>query len=300
MPLPSPTCARRRHRPRSRSTGASAGHERVLRLCHRAAIFISTCPRPPQAGRRADSRHGRRHGRRRARRDPCRDPSCSIQWRGVRTARDGLPRAAWAARASLGLSSPRVGAPKRPSRPPIRPTRCCRLQEGRREATWPSRLQPSGPSWPPGPPPAAWWSAPRSRRLPWLCPSEWALPQGRIGWRRRRAGRLCRPPAAAHPRTFAFHPFVCSCRVLPAAVKPALLTAASNLLLALPSHAEAGKIFGEPPVAAQRAMGAAGGSAALRSRARLCRRCSAACAPRRLMGPAPRRPLQTSTRPCRS
>ena len=203
MPLPSPTCARRRHRPRSRSTGASAGHERVLRLCHRAAVFISTCPRPPQAGRRADSRHGRRHGRRRARRDPCRDPSCSIQWRGVRTARDGLPRAAWAARASLGLSSPRVGAPKRPSRPPIRPTRCCRLQEGRREATWPSRLLPSGPSWPPGPPPAAWWSAPRSRRLPWLCPSEWALPQGRIGWRRRRAGRLCRPPAAAHPRTFA-------------------------------------------------------------------------------------------------
>jgi F-type H+-transporting ATPase subunit b len=32
-------------------------------------------------------------------------------------------------------------------------------------------------------------------------------------------------------------------KVLPAAVKPALLTAASNLLLALPSHAEAGKIF---------------------------------------------------------
>lgn len=33
-------------------------------------------------------------------------------------------------------------------------------------------------------------------------------------------------------------------RELPAAVKPAVLTAATNLLLALPSHAEAGKIFG--------------------------------------------------------
>ena len=59
------------------------------------------------------------------------------------------------------------------------------------------------------------------------------------GWQR--LGGAPRPAAApVHP-----HLRPRARRELPAAVKPAVLTAATNLLLALPSHAEAGKIFGE-------------------------------------------------------
>lgn len=44
------------------------------------------------------------------------------------------------------------------------------------------------------------------------------------------------------PCTRRAHP----CSELPAIVKPAALTALSNVILSMPAHAEAGKIFGEP------------------------------------------------------
>lgn len=115
-------------------------------------------------------------------------------------------------------------------------------------------------------------------------------------WRRPLGGVLAAAPGLLTHAHSLPHPLVCSCRELPAAVKPALLTAASNLLLALPSHAEAGKIFGEPPAAAQRAMAAACCSAALRQPA------AARALPPRPADPrfTPPRTPQTSTRPCRS
>lgn len=64
--------------------------------------------------------------------------------------------------------------------------------------------------------------------------------------------RACASPprAQGHPGPacrfiISFCSNVPACRELPAALKPALLTVASNVLLSLPAHAEAGKIFGE-------------------------------------------------------